>query len=167
MGSKLAFIASHARILAMDEKDKKEYELAVLVKSEDDLASVVALIRQHNGEMASEPRAKKLALAYEIKKNKEAIFASCTFNANGADVKNIENDLNNKAEVIRFLVIIAPTPDAPGERDRVPMGVAAGVQRRTRTMRTSSAGPAAETKPAASKPLSNEALEKKIEEILQ
>ena len=55
----------------MDEMDKKDYELAVLVKTEDDLAPVMALVRQHNAEIVAEPRAKKLALAYEIKKNKE------------------------------------------------------------------------------------------------
>ncbi len=102
----------------MDEKEKKEYELAVLVKNEGDLAPVVTLVRQHNGEILTEPRAKKLALAYEIKKNKEAIFAYCTFRAETSDAKNLERDLNTKAEVMRSLIIASPPP--PESRGRRP-----------------------------------------------
>lgn len=150
----------------MDEKDKKDYELAVLVKTEDDLAPVVALVRQHNGEIIAEPRAKKLALAYEIKKNKEAIFAYSTFKATGEDVKNLERDLNTKAEVIRFLLVI-PTP--PNEIHERPTGMPAAdpTKRRTRMARPAEGGPTSDAKPSAPKPLSNEALEKKIEEILK
>ena len=147
----------------MDEQDKKEYELAVLVKNEDDLAPVAALARQHGAEIATEFRAKRLTLAYEIKKNKEAVFAYCTFKAEGPATKELEADLNTKAEVIRFLIVKAPAPDT-SSRQASPLGAAA-VQRRGRTMRTPGAPEA--TKPAVPKSLSNEALEKKIEEILQ
>lgn len=146
----------------MDEKDKKEYELAVLVKNEDDLAPVVTLVRQHNGEIAAEPRTKKLALAYEIKKHKEAIFAYFNFKADTADAKSLEQDLNTKAEVIRHLIIASPAPAESHDRDR---GDGPGAsKRRVRVMRPATGAP--EAKPAAPKPLSNEALEKKIEEIL-
>jgi len=148
----------------MDEKDKKEYELAVLVKNEDDLAPVVTFVRQHNGEVAAEPRAKRLTLAYEIKKNKEAVFAHFNFKALPEEAKILEQDLNSKGEVIRFLVIASPAP-AMSPEDRAASALAGGPKRRTRIVR--GAGPAAETKPPAPKPLSNEALEKKIEEILQ
>ena len=50
-----------------EEKDKKEYELALLLNSEDDLAGVIKLVGTHNAEGLSEPRAKRLQLAYEIK----------------------------------------------------------------------------------------------------
>ena len=46
-----------------EEKDKKEYELALLLKSEDNLPGVMVLVGQHNGEGASEPRAKRLQLS--------------------------------------------------------------------------------------------------------
>jgi len=149
----------------MDEKDKKEYELAVLVKTEEDLAAVTALIRQHNGEMVFEFRPKKLALAYEIKKNTEAIFAYCNFHAAPEEAKALESDLNVKAEVIRFMVIASPAPAESTERQAMPPGA---MPRRPRVMRpVSNDVAAAPAKPAPSKPLSNEALEKKIEEILQ
>jgi ribosomal protein S6 len=155
----------------MDEKDKKEYELAVLVKTEEDLTSVVALVRQHNGEMSAEPRAKKLALAYPIKGITEAIFAYGNFHALPSDAKELEHDLNIKPEVIRFLMIASPAPAESLDRERERQPMAPGAmpsQRRTRVMRPSSpSGAASDMKPSAPQPLSNEALEKKIEEILQ
>jgi ribosomal protein S6 len=160
---RFAFLTEYARMSLMDEKDKKEYELAVLVKTEEDLAPVVALVRRHNGEMTAEPRAKKLGLAYEIKKNKEAVFAYMTFKAATQDAKTLEKDLVTAAEVIRSMIIASPAPAmTAAERQAMPMG---RPERRPRTMRPSA--PMTEPKSAPASPLSNEALEKKIEEILQ
>lgn len=151
----------------MDEKDKKEYELGVLVATEDALAPVLELVRQHNGEVAGEPRVKKVALAYEIKKHKEAIFAHFNFHAIPADAKDLENALNINAGVIRFLMIASPAPMMVGDRSMGMPMVGGPAQRRTRVMRPAVVGTAGEIKPSAPKTLSNEALEKKIEEILQ
>ena len=149
----------------MDEKEKKEYELAVLVANEDQLAGVVALVRQHNGEPTAEPRAKKIALAYEIKKHTDGVFAYFNFMAIPDDAKNLEHDLNTFADVIRFMVIASPAPAETIDRTQMPSAMGAPKRRMMRTPRPT-AGPVAEPK-AAPKPLSNEALEKKIEEILQ
>jgi ribosomal protein S6 len=146
-----------------EEKDQKEYELALLVKNETDVATIVALVGQHNGEGISEPRAKRLRLEYEIKKQNEAVFASFTFKAFGDDVKALETDLNNNHDVIRFMIIASPvaseistSPIIPPDRRPV---------RPARPMTSSS--DSRDARPAPSRPLSNEALEKKIEEILQ
>jgi len=166
-------------------KEKKEYELAVLVKSEDDLASVVALVRANNGEISAEPQAKKLALAYEIKKDKEAIFAYLRFRALPEDCKNLEKALRTAGQVIRSLIVVPFPPNAVSTGERPSMAAGAGVgtgssvrRSSTRTMRSGSgsgsgfgsgsgSSGAPDIKPSApSVPLSNEALEKKIEEIL-
>jgi ribosomal protein S6 len=149
-----------------EEKDKKEYELALLLKTEENLAGVLTLIGQHNGEGLSEARAKRLQLAYEIKKLNEAVFVNLTFKMFGDDMKALEHELNTAADVLRFMVIASP---APAERP------SAGLmpQREERRPRSNSYTPSAPTaeapaaKPAPSRPLSNEALEKKIEEILK
>ena len=149
-----------------EDKDKKEYELALLLKSEDNMAGVLALVAQHNGEGASEPRAKRLQLAYEIKKHTEAVFVYFTFKSFGDDMKALEHDLNSHADVLRFMVIASP---APAERT----ATSAMPPREERRGRSSTpytapaAAPAETPRPAPTKPLSNEALEKKIEEILQ
>jgi ribosomal protein S6 len=148
-----------------EEKDKKEYELALLLKSEDDMAGVIKLVGTHNAEGISEPRAKRLQLAYEIKKHTEAVFVYFTFKMFGDDMKALEHELNTHADVLRFMVIASP---APAERT----ATSAMPPREERRPRSNSyAAPAAvpseAPKAAPSKPLSNEALEKKIEEILQ
>lgn len=156
---------ARATIAHMDEKDNKTYELAVLVKTEDDLPLVMALVRQHKGEVVMEPRTKKLALAYEIKKHKEAVFAYCHLKASGEEMKSLEHDLNTSPTVIRSLVIASPAPVGSGDGQTM-MSTGDPTKRRTRVMRSPSST-MGEVKPAAPKPLSNEALEKKIEEILQ
>lgn len=145
----------------MDEtKDKKTYELALLLKREEDLPGVLTLVAQHQGELVSEPRAKKLALAYKIKGETEAIFAYTDFSMLPGNAKDLEHDLGTRQDVIRSMIIIAPPPS---ERREVPFSAMPPKRRgRPTTGRT-----AAESKPAAPRPLSNEALEKKIEEILQ
>jgi ribosomal protein S6 len=149
-----------------EEKDKKEYELALLLKSEDNLAGVLKLVAQHNGEGASEPRAKRLQLAYEIKKHNEAVFVYFTFKMFGDDMKALEHDLNSHADVLRSMVIASP---APAERTAT-SAMPPREERRGRSSTPSYIAPAAPAeapRSAPSKPLSNEALEKKIEEILQ
>jgi ribosomal protein S6 len=145
----------------MDEMEKKEYELAVLVATEEDLAHVMGVVRQHNAEIVADFRAKKLALAYEIKRHKEGVFAHCLFKATGADAKKLEGVLNMDAKVIRSLMLVSPAPAMVLDRDRNQPSTA---NPRVRTSRPSAS---VEVKPAPSQFLSNEALEKKIEEILQ
>ncbi len=145
-----------------EDIDKKEYEIAVLIKTEADLPNVLTLIGQHEGEISAEPKARNLALAYEIKKHKEAVFAYCNFRAYPENAKNLEKDLNSRTDVLRSMIIASP----PAAEKIMPnMGA---MRRPRRPMRSATPGaeaPAA--KPQAPRPLSNEALEKKIEEILQ
>jgi ribosomal protein S6 len=148
-----------------EEKDKKTYELALLLSSEDEIARVIDLVREYRGEAVAEPRAKKLALAYTIKGKDEAVFVSYFFQALGDDVKNLERDLRTRQEVIRSMIMIAPPQSERQERQSA-ASPAFPSQRRGRP---SAERPAwtGEQKPSAPQPLSNEALEKKIEEISQ
>ncbi len=140
-------------------KEKKIYELALLLKGDDDAARVADLIKQYNGEMVAEPRAKKLALAYTIKGADEAVFVSVLFRALPGDVKQFEHDLNVRQEVLRSMIIVATVP-TEGEPTAAP--AFPGQQRRGRF----GVEPREPRPSAAPHPLSNEALEKKIEEIL-
>lgn len=143
-----------------EDIDKKEYEIAVLLPSEGELPGVLTFIGQHNGEISLEPKAKNVALSYEIKGKKEAVFAYCNFRAYGEDAKTLEHDLNSKPEVLRYIIIASP-PVAEKLGSSMGMGP---MRRRGRPTQTPVTGEA--PKPA-SQPLSNEALEKKIEEILK
>ncbi len=144
-----------------EEKDKKEYELGVLILREEDLPGVLALLAQHHADITSEARAKRLAMAYEIKGHKEGVFASVTFKAYGDEVKELEHDLRLRADVLRSIVVKLPKPSLrPAPSASAPAPVSGEPYAHT-TPRT-----APESRPAAPKPLSNEALEKKLEEIL-
>lgn len=149
----------------IQDKDKKEYELAVLVKEEADLAPLAVFIRQHNAEMSSEFQAKKIAFAYEVKKQHEGIFAHCTFRAFGNDMKELEDGLNARGEVLRFLVIASPEYTLPSREQSSVPGIVLKPRRGIRSMGSVDSG--ADANPSTALPLSNEALEKKIEEILQ
>lgn len=142
------------------EKDKKNYEISFLVKNEADIPGVVSFLNRHNVEILTEPRAKNVVLAYEIKKNQEAVFAYCTFKATGTDAKSLEKDLSMGDETIRSLIIYLPKVGPLSEvvEERAP-------ERKTKTSRPTA--PYSEVKLSSPRTLSNEALEKKIEEILK
>jgi ribosomal protein S6 len=143
------------------EKDPKDYELAVLVREEGDLAAVAALAREHSAEIMADFRAKKVALSYPIKKEKEAIFAYANIRGLGEAVKSLEHDLNLRSDVLRSLIVLLPKPG----KSREEMPVIPVTQKRT--IPTHSVVPLMEFSRQSTGPLSNKALEKKIEEILK
>lgn len=143
-----------------EDKEKKIYELALLAKSEDDVARTAELVRQHNGENVSEPRMKKLALAYKIKGNTEGVFASILFTATGVDVKDLENDLRTRPNVIRSMVLVALPPS-----ERQPSAPPQFPQTRGHSPFVRPTSPVREAKPVAPAPLSNEALENLLKKI--
>ena len=139
------------------------YELALLLKSEDDAAAVATLARQHGGEIVSEPRAKRLSLAYPIKGNTEASFVTFVFKAPKVGAKKLESDLRLRQDVIRSMIV--RTPLAGG----MPVTASAPTALPERPSRYGSARPAAPPreprKAPAREPLSNEALENLLKEI--
>ncbi len=143
--------------MADTEKAKKEYEIGVLVRKEDDIPFVRRATEQHGGEFAADFQAKKIALAYPIKKEREAIFAFARFSAEPDEAKRLEHDLRTASAVLRSLITI------PSRTSR-PETTSAG-RKWSRTERE--AKPIAETKTAPARILSNEALTKKIEEMLK
>lgn len=142
-----------------EDKERKTYELALLVKSEDDAARAAELVKQHNGENVSEPRMKKLAFTYKIKGNTEGVFASVLFTASGEDAKDLEVDLRTRPNVIRSMVLKAPPQS---ERQAVPPPPFHEMRGRSSFIRPM---PARESKPAAPAPLTNDALENLLKKI--
>jgi ribosomal protein S6 len=147
----------------MDEKDPKNYELAILVKTEDQLPEIVSLLAQYEAVVAGEPRVRKIALAYPVKNEKEAVFASYLFSAVPSVAKQLEKDLRIRQDILRSMIIIAiPAEDTRTTSSEVPFA-----QRRPRPTRPIESAPASPKPAAAPEHLSNEALVKRIEEILK
>lgn len=138
----------------MDQEDniKKEYELAFLVNEETDAPGIVAALKAAGAEVHLEGPVRKTALAYEIKKQASAYFGFVQFAMDPAAAKALEGSLSLRPEVLRSMLI---TPPSAKEK---PYPQTAAPQR-----------PSAKPyEPKAATPvLSNEALEKKIEEILK
>lgn len=138
-----------------DNLEKKSYELAFLVKEESAVHDLRRIVEQHEVEIQSESQLKKINLAYKIKKVGEAYFGFLRLFSEPAAMQSLARDLRTSPTTLRFLVVVLPRenrgsgeshprPERPSLR-RLPIA---------REVRQS-------------QPLSNEALEKKIEEILQ
>jgi ribosomal protein S6 len=138
-----------------NEKTPKTYEMSFLVVNEDDVSTVADVIKKFNGTVTKEPSVRRIALAYEIAKQTSAVFGFCNFQMGADDVKALEHDLRTNATILRSLIL-----SVPQKKER-----SAG-EEKPRTYRPMPAKPIIEKKPAPVS-LSNEALTRKIEEILQ
>ncbi len=136
----------------MEEKDTKKYELSFLVKEEGDEKKVLEFISKEGGTIDLEPQSTKISLAYPINGFNQAYFAYVHFSVLPEAIVNLEHELVTKDFVLRHLII---TP--PFVKDSKPKQV-----------EKSEGEVKSESRPESSKsePLTNEELEKKIEEIL-
>lgn len=134
----------------MESEDRKDYEISFLLKHESNAQEVLKLLKQHGAEITFEGPLKYLQLAYKIKHNTEAYFGYLRFKLAPDALAELSHDLGTKPAIIRVLII---TP--PFMRMRVPQP-----KREVSPMQPTS-------QPKSASPLSNEAIEKKIEEILQ
>ena len=139
--------------LIMTEDTKlKDYEISYLAKSEGGEEEVRQAIKREAGEILLDNPAQRIVLAYPIKKEKSAYFGYVHFCMDSERMAALDHDLRTKADILRFLLI---TPPFAKTRLRSAL--------RPRTAETVEKKPA----PAPPTPLSNEDLEKKIEEILK
>ena len=134
---------------------KKEYEISFLVKDQGGTQAVLAALKQAEAEIISEGTPRRITLAYPINHETQADFCFVQVSLDPARIGSLDTALRALPQVIRFLII---TP---------PFGRSV-----TRTMTTQSTRPRItskplEQKPSFTEPLTNEALEKKIEEILK
>ncbi len=138
------------------EQTKKEYEISFLLREEGDLAILSQKITQHGGELLSEGSLKRLALSYPIKKEDQAFFGTYRFKMEPLSLQALDKDLKVGSPVLRFLIVSALIV-----KPRINITREKGTTAPQSPLKTASP----EKRPSL--PLSNEALEKKIEEILQ
>lgn len=137
-----------------EPSEKKSYEISFLVKDESSAQKIATLIRQHGGEVSFESPVRNLALAYKINKEANANFGYFHFEMTPEELPALDRNLKTSSEVVRFLIItpaFLKTQNIPTLKPK---------------SRPISPRPTQEANKAPA-PLSNEALEKKIEEILQ
>ncbi|MFA5870733.1 MAG: 30S ribosomal protein S6 [Candidatus Paceibacterota bacterium] len=132
----------------MDEKIITQFEVNVLVKDESTEA-ILRILKAHNAEVLAEKPVQKIRLSYDIKKQQYAFFVTFEISAPREEERGIRKDLSLNEQVIRLL--ITEKKEKKGAERR-------GIEAQKKPSRLKSALQAM---------LPNEALEKKIEEILQ
>ncbi|MFA6407825.1 MAG: 30S ribosomal protein S6 [Candidatus Paceibacterota bacterium] len=137
----------------INTETKVRYEIAFVTETEDTMP-IKAVLSKHNSKVLNEKPTMKIQLAYKIDKIAFGFMGSIEFLGEPETVKEIKSELWHSKDVIRFM--ISKKPEVKQEEGR-------GADREPRT------GPSAPTrlKNMIGSMLSNEALEKKIEEILQ
>lgn len=153
------------------DTELKDYEVSFLGRDEKVAEVLLAALKRHGAEVLIEGPVEKIALEYKIQHESSAYFGYIHFRVAPAAAKALEQELSTETKVLRSLVITPPFQKQKPRWEGRPM-----------TGRTREAAPAAEgiasptgssTTPAdhrpaaAAVPLSNEALEKRIEEILK
>ncbi len=132
---------------------KTQYELSSVTLSED-AASVKALLAKHNAQVLNERPVMKIQLAYKINKEGFGFMSTIDFLAETSAVVGLKQDLELDKDVIRAIVV--KKQKEPKRRE----GRSEKEEAKTPT------GPQ-KLRSMLGSMLTNEALEKKIEEILQ
>lgn len=134
------------------EQGKKEYEISFLLNSPENESEIIGILTANQVETLNKSQISEIKLAYPIKKRNSAFFGYHQFKALPEDVKKISVELKLKPDVLRFLVLKQLTKIVLG-RPTFPVKL-------TKPVEPEVVKPKSET-------LSNELLEKKLEEILK
>ncbi|RJQ25270.1 hypothetical protein C4565_08505 [Candidatus Parcubacteria bacterium] len=132
----------------MDEKIITQFEINVLVQTES-VDEIKRVFKSHGVEITSEKTIQKIRLSYDIKKQQYAFFVTFEASVPKHEEKELRADLSKIPEVVRVLIT---------EKKEKKVNEKRSTDETKRPSRLKSALQAM---------LPNEALEKKIEEILQ
>lgn len=143
---------------SLETNESKEYEISFLTREESETAELRSLIGSKGAEITFEGTVRKIALAYPIKRSLEAFFGFFHVRSSPDQVRAVDEALRMHPAVLRHLIITPPFVRLKPKGPSVPRLSREAPRRAVRGETTA--------RPAVS-PLSNEALEKKIEEILQ
>lgn len=140
------------------DKEQKNYEISFLAKGDKDNGEIIEALKKHQASITGEDNVLRIKLAYPIKKEESAFFGCLRFSATPDIIKKVSDGLNFNQKILRFLIITPPIAKLTA--------VSAPRMRRQALFKE------AEKKIEIKKPeshqiLTNEELEKKLEEILK
>lgn len=141
----------------MEEKDKNNYEITFWVK-EEDATPVTAVLKKNGCDVVEEKPLQKMQLGYPIKKEKYAFLGVVTFTAYPEAVQAMRETLNLEGSVVRYTV-------SNTDKHRVERAAEESARGAFSSLRERSNYPSSFKKKEEGV-LTNESLEKKIEEIL-
>ncbi len=139
------------------EKEAREYEVAFLVRDEAAAQEISKKAAQY-GSVVTQGALKHLAFAYPVEKEVSGYFGFLRIQTMPESAAQLEKDFQVIQSILRLLVLRMPV-----RKEKAGATFSAGFsvkpRRAPRAMHVESSAPGA--------PLTNEAIEKKIEEILQ
>ncbi|MEK7093780.1 MAG: 30S ribosomal protein S6 [Patescibacteria group bacterium] len=144
------------------EENKKNYEISFLLKEEADLKAFLETLKQYEAEISFEGPVKKITLAYEIQKQTSALFGYVRFTAPADQIPELNHTLTLRGPALRFLIVNFVPGQLPSSQVSTSQMV---VSEPATSVLVSQSEPVVSVTHAL--PLSNEDLEKKIEEILK
>ena len=155
----------------IEEGEEKKYEVGFLIKSDLDKEGLVKILEGNQFSIINAGQTSRIKLAFPIKKENFAYFGYLHFSGDPANISKLSGQLRTDAKILRFF-IVPQTIIKEGE-GRTPEEVFSTQTRhfseRQKAQETpfQSLAPQPPKKPARTEALSNEALEKKLEEILK
>ena len=146
-------------------EERKNYEIGFLLKSEDKKTEIKKILEGRKVEVVEEGVVTGIKLAYPIKKENFAYFGYIRFLAEPLAVKEIDSEIKHNPELLRHLVTIYPADKInKARKERRNLGIKESVVKKALGVRMVAAPV---KKPRKVEALTNEDLEKKLEEILE
>lgn len=150
------------------KEEIKNYEIGFLAKSEEDREGLVKTLKNRQFSIIDGGDFSRIKLAYPIKKESFAYFGYLYFSGKPEDIKELKNELSPSSKILRFIIISEPVMMEKNKEQE---------EQRVISEKISFEAPASTptiNQPLKEKPekpktgtLSNEELEKKLEEILK
>ncbi|MBI4993436.1 30S ribosomal protein S6 [Candidatus Wolfebacteria bacterium] len=88
------------------EKDLKKYEIGFLAYSEEARNNIVELLKVNSAEIINDGGFSKIKLAYPVKKHTSAFFGYIQFSSLPSAVVNLKDSLKLNSQILRFMIII-------------------------------------------------------------
>lgn len=143
----------------MDKAEKRDYEIAFLVQNKGDESAIEKILLQHGVELIDKGRIQEIKLSYPIKKCRLAHFGFWRLQIKPDLIESIRQSLKLVPSVLRVLIVALSDIEAGKSRKTV--------RKPKTTVGQNAAEPVFKPDSSSVNVLSNEALEKKLEEILK
>ncbi len=137
------------------DSEKKSYEISFLVRNESDVQAILSHLSRIGAEILNEGNVSEVRLAYPINKLHSANFGWICFDVVPEKIAELNSALRLDEKIMRHLVITPPITKTEKKRPAKPSPA-----------KTETASDSVQTSSSNSGEISNEELEKKLEEIL-
>lgn len=178
-----AYYYSYIEVFTLAMIDnKKKYEISFILGKDAGEGSIIKILAKYDALPSTKPEISRIKLSFPIKKENYGRFGSFSFEGNPESLKEMGQELGVNPDILRFSIAGASAEarhTLSRERlDRKAFGSEYGARTNAQTIKTKEERrPAAHSSSEAEKKsreerqfkgeLSNEALEKKLEEILK